>query len=493
MNFKLLARVLGLLLMMESLALLACTLFSFFEAGWESSASRALATATLTALCLGLLLVLVGRGKYERIPRREGVLIVGAGWMTSTLIGSIPFVLSEPGLSPAAAFFESASGLTTTGSTVISDLYAWPKGVLLWRAVSQWLGGLGILVLFVALLASLGAGTKSLFRNESSFEASETSHAKIRDTALLLWKLYLVMTVVCLLGLRALGMTWFDAVSHAFTCMSTGGFSNHNASIGYFSTWETGLAIELWLMFFMLLGSISFLVYVVILRRNWKRLRNEEEAKWYLIFILVAIVSIVAIKFVLGGRELWASLRGASFTVVSIVSSTGYGTEDFEQWPVGAHFIVLGLMLMGGCAGSTAGGAKVSRILLLVRAVHQEIVQAFRPNQVFRLQVNGNSINSQSRSQTVLFVALFWFIAIVSMMVVSVLETTNGVDFETTVAAVLTTLSNIGPGFGAVGPTDNFSHFGDATLVYLALLMVMGRLEIFAFLVLFVPAAWRRF
>ncbi|MDQ8189655.1 TrkH family potassium uptake protein [Roseibacillus persicicus] len=485
--------MLGLLLMMESLALLVCFLFAVFDVGIGDSSSFALGTATSTALLFGLLLVFFGRGKYDRIPRREGVLIVGVGWLASGVIGSIPFLLAEPGLTVAGAFFESVSGLTTTGSTVIADLSEWPRGILLWRSISQWLGGLGILVLFVALLSSLGAGTKSLFRNESSFEAAEVSNAKIRDTALLLWKIYLALTLVCLFGLKALGMSWFDAVSHAMTCLSTGGFSNHNESIGYFSGWRTGLAIEMWLTLFMLLGSISFLVYVVIIQRNWKRLRNEEEGKWYLILIVLSVIGIVAIKYVLGGRELGESFRGAIFTVVSIVSSTGYGTADFEQWPVGTHFIILGLMLMGGCAGSTAGGAKVSRVILLVRSVHQEIIQAFRPHQVFRLHVNGNSINDQSRAQTVLFVALFWFIAIVSMMVVAILETAHGVDFETTVAAVLTTLSNIGPGFGDVGPTDNFSHLRQPTQIYLALLMVMGRLEIFAFLVLFVPAAWRKF
>ena len=232
---------------------------------------------------------------------------------------------------------------------------------------------------------------------------------------------------------------------------------------------------------------------MVIINRNWKRLRREEEAKWFLILLGVAVVLIVGIKYFLGEHGLSESVRGALFTVVSIGSSTGYGTVDFELWPVGTHFIILGLMLMGGCAGSTAGGAKVSRIMLLVRSVHQEIVQAFRPHQVFRLHVNGNPINDQGRGQTVLFIALFWFIAIVSMMVVAILETAHGVDFETTVAAVLTTLSNIGPGFGEVGPTDTFSHFRQPTLVYFALLMVMGRLEIFAFLVLFVPAAWKKF
>lgn len=493
MNFRLFARVLGLLLMLESLALLACGLFGVFDAGVGDSATRALGYATFTALLVGLFLVYIGRGKFDRIPRREGVLIVGAGWLCSGVIGAIPYLFSEPGLSASGAFFESLSGLTTTGSTVITDLSLWPRSILLWRSLSQWFGGLGILVLFVALLASLGAGTKSLFRNESSFEASEASNAKIRDTAILLWRIYLVLTLVCILGLKALGMSWYDAVCHGFTCISTGGFSTHNQSIGYFSGWQTGLGIEMWLSLFMILGSISFLVYVVVLRRNWTRLRNEEEAKWYLILIAVAVAGVVAIKYVLGGRELLESIRGAVFTVVSVVSSTGYGTDDFEQWPVGTHFILLGLMLMGGCAGSTSGGFKVSRLLLFLRSVYQEIVQAFRPHQVFRLHVNGNPISEQSRSQTILFVALYWFIAFASMMVVAILETANDVDFETTVSSVLTTLSNIGPGFGEIGPTDTFANFREPTLVYFALLMVMGRLELFAFLVLFVPAAWKKY
>lgn len=492
-NFRLFARVLGLLVILESLALLACGIFAVVDGGIMDSASVALGSATFTALVVGGTLVIVGRGKFDRIPRREGVLIVGAGWLVSGAIGAVPFMIAEPGLSPGSAFFESLSGLTTTGSTVINDLSQWPSAILLWRSFSQWFGGLGILVLFVALLASLGAGTRSLFRNESSFEASEVSSAKIRDTAVLLWRIYVVLTLVCMLGLRGLGMSWFDAVNHAMTCVATGGFSTRNESIGYFSGWQTGLAIEMWLVFFMLLGSISFLIYVVILRRNWKRLRSEEEAKWYLILIALAVTGIVAIKHLLGGGDLLESTRGAVFSVVSVVSSTGYGTVDFEAWPVGTHFIMLGLMLVGGCAGSTAGGMKVSRLILLLRAIYQEIVQAFRPNRVFRMQVNGNPITDESRSQTVLFISLYFAVACLSMMVVAIIETANGVDFETIVSAILTSLSNIGPGYGAIGPTENFSGFREPTLVYLALLMVMGRLELFAFLVLFVPAAWKKF
>ena len=492
-NFRLFSRVLGLLLMLESLALFACALFGGFDAGMGDSATIALGVAALSALLSGATLAFLGRGKYDRIPRREAVLIVGAGWLLSGVIGSVPFILSDPGLPVGAAFFESVSGLTTTGSTVIADLSQWPRSILLWRALSQWFGGLGILVLFVALLSSLGAGTKSLFRNESSFEASEASHAKIRDTAVLLWRIYLLFTVVCMSGLKALGMTWFDAICHGFTCVSTGGFSTHNESISFFSNWETGLAIELWLILFMLLGSFSFLLYAVLLRRNFARLKRDEELKWYLTLITLAIGCVVAVNVVVGGHEVGAALRGGVFTVISIISSTGYGTMDFEQWPVVTHFIILGLMFVGGCSGSTSGGFKVSRLILILRSVYQEIVQAFRPHQVFRMQVNGNSINDQSRAQTVLFACLYLFIIFASTIVVSLLEVASEADFDTIASSVFATLSNMGPGLGDIGPTNNFSNFREPTLIYLGLLMVMGRLELFAFLVLFVPAAWKKY
>ena len=498
-NIRLLARVLGLLLVLQSFALGACTAFAAIDRVGSTSVTVALGISTSVAFMVGSVMAFLGRGQYDRIPRREGVLIVGLGWLCSGLVGALPFALAEPHLSLAAAFFEAISGLTTTGSTVIADLDEWPRPILLWRSLSQWLGGLGILVLFVALLSSLGTGTKSLFRNESSFEAAESSNAKIRDTAKLLWVIYVVLTLLCFAGLKGLGMTWFDAGCHAMTCLSTGGFSTHNESIGFFSQWRTGLAIELWLSLFMIIGSVSFLVYAVILRRNWDRLRSEEEARYYLGFILIAtaVVTLLQVFATSAGGEaswgFWESLRAAFFTVVSVGSSTGYGTVDFDAWPVAAHFLLLIVMIIGGCAGSTAGGMKVGRLLVLLRTIHHEVVQAFRPNQVMRTKVNGHSISQSSQSQTIIFVALYFTVALISMLVVSLLEGGKGIDFETTVSLVFTVLSNIGPGFSQVGPTQNFSEFGESTLIYLSFLMIMGRLELFAFLVLIFPSAWKRY
>lgn len=420
-------------------------------------------------------------------------MIVGLGWVLSGVFGAIPFVLGEPRLPPSAALFESVSGYTTTGSTVIADLSQWPRGILMWRSVMQWLGGLGILVLFVAILSTIGGGAKSLFRNESSFQPGEATTARIRDTALSLWKVYLSLTVVCLLGLKALGLSWFDAVAHAFTTVATGGFSPYDDSIAHFSSLANSLWIEIWLELFMLLGSTSFLIYVVIMRRDWARLRKLEEVRWYFLLVIVGILLVWAVGVWGGGHAVGETLRGAAFTTISIVSTTGYATADYELWPVGTHFVLLALMLIGGCAGSTSGGMKVSRLILLIRSASQEIVRAFRPNQILRMQVNGNPIDEVARGQTVLFVALFSLMALGSMVVVAIIETAHGIDFETAVAAVLSTFGNIGPGFGEVGPTDNFAHFRPTTHLFLSLLMVLGRLELYAVLVLFVPAVWKKY
>ena len=251
----------------------------------------------------------------------------------------------------------------------MEDITAWPRGLLLWRAVTQWLGGLGILVLFVAVLAYLGVGSKSLFRNESSFQTGEATTARIRDTALMLWRIYLLITLATVLGLKAMGLTWFNSIAHAFTAVSTGGFSPHNESIGHYSGWGNGWLIELWLTVIMAVCSMNFLIYVVIARRAWKRLRKEEDGRWFLGVCLVAILIVAGGIAIEGGGSFWQGLRESSFVVVSIASTTGFGTEDYENWPIYGQAILAALMVVGGCAGSTAGGMKISRMLVFMKTV----------------------------------------------------------------------------------------------------------------------------
>lgn len=494
MNLRILAKILGYLLVLESIAMAGCGVFAAIDpyAGSETGVEALLYSAGITAL-VGGVMMLCGLGKMHKIPRREGVVIVGLGWILSGVFGGLPYLLGEPGLDAAGAIFESVSGFTTTGSSVMTNIEAWSRGILMWRSVTQWLGGLGILVLFVALLSYLGVGTKSLFRNESSFQTSEVATARIRDTAVMLWRVYAGITAICILGLKLLGMTWYNAVSHSFAAVSTGGFSPHNLSVGYYYHWKNGWLIELWLSLFMIICSVSFLVWVVLLRRKWKRLRSEEEGKW---FFLLCFTSALLIAFgvqMQTGNGFWNALRDAWFIVVSIASTSGFGTADYESWPSYALILLGILMFIGGCSGSTAGGLKVSRLLVFLRTGRFEVVKAFRPNKVFPMHVNGNLLDAVARSQTVVFVALYAFIAMISTFVVGILEVTQEVDILTCIGAVLATLSNIGPGFGDVGPTENFAHLLPATKVFLSLLMILGRLELYAILCLFVPSLWKKY
>ena len=366
----------------------------------------------------------------------------------------------------------------------------------MWRSVTQWLGGMGILVLFVALLSYLGMGSKSLFRNESSFQTGEAYTARIRDTALTLWKLYLFVTLICIIGLLALGLTPYNAIAHAFTCVSTGGFSPHNQSIGHYSSWGNGWLIELWLSIFMIICSISFLVWVVVLRKRWQRLRKEEEGKLFILTFVVASVIIAWNLMEIGGEKqmgFWEALRNSWFNVLSVVSTTGYSTVDYAAWPGDTLVLLAALMILGGCSGSTSGGIKVSRFIVLLKTARFEIVRAFRPHQVSRVHVNGNPLGETERLQTLVFLALYAFIFVASCFVVSLLEVAHGMDMISAFGAVIATIFNIGPGFGSVGPAENFGHLAGTTKILLAMLMILGRLELYAILVLFMPSVWRKY
>lgn len=496
MNFRLVLRVIGVLLLLEALAMLGCGVFSLLDPddGGSGAAAALMRAAALTAGCGAAMAAAHGwKRAGRRIPRREAVMIVGLGWLLCGVFGGLPFVMGGPGMTWAGAFFESASGFTTTGSSVMTDIEAWPRGILLWRSVTQWLGGIGILVLFVAVLSYLGMGSKSLFQNESSFRGGESGIARIHDTALSLLRIYLFLSVTCAAGLRAMGLSWFNAACHSMAAVSTGGFSTHNKSVGHYSGWENGWMIELWITLVMFLCSLNFLLFVVLIRKNWKRLRDEDDARWLLGICLGFILLIACGRSWSGEAAFLQALRDASFIVVTIVSTTGFGTADYELWPAWSKVLLAVLMIVGGCAGSTAGGLKVGRLVVFLKSARHEIARAFRPNLVFRLTVNGNRINDDARARNMFFVAMYLAIGVAATAVVGFLEAGTDISLETCAGAVLATLSNIGPGFGAVGPTENFAHLREPTLAFLGWLMILGRLELFALLVLFFPSAWRKY
>ncbi len=496
MRIRVLARVLGILICFIGVAMAATTLYAWIDFHYfdnsekSASAFKPLLIATGITVFAGVAMFFSGSGRGEKrdLLRREAIIIVGLSWILCALFGALPFVLLEGGLNPVEAFFESMSGFTTTGASVMRDIESFPRSILLWRAVTQWLGGIGILVLFVAVLSFLGVGSRSLMQQESSLNISESTASRIGDTAMTLLKVYIGLTLLCGLGLWAMGMPAFDAVCHSFATLSTGGFSTKNASIGHYNH----LGMEVWLTVFMLLGSISFMLYVFIIQGKKKRIKAEEEARYYILLLVIAGIFVATNLAALStGMGFLQGLRESFFMIVSISSTTGFGTTDYDQWPAFSRIVLLVLMIIGGCAGSTAGGVKMNRIILFWKISTQELVRSYRPNQIFRLKLNGVAPDNKVLVQTSFFLANAFIVAGIAMMAVSALE--PDLDFVSVLGGVFGNLFNIGPGLGDLGPTDNYADLSSPTLLLMVMLMALGRLEFVAILVLFMPSLWKKY
>jgi trk system potassium uptake protein TrkH len=489
MDYRQLCRFLGLLLLLVAGSMAACLAYAVFDHEPGFAADRALGLSALVTAAAGGLLRWCGRGSSREILRREAIAIVGLGWTLSTLFGALPYVLSAPSLPPAAAIFESASGFTTTGASAIADVEVWPRGLLLWRATTQWLGGMGILVLFVAVLTMAGGGGgKSLFRRESSAKLSEGFAARMRDTAIRLWQIYLGISAVCCLGLVVLGMPVFDAVCHTFATISTGGFSTKNASIGHYQS----PAIEWWIILFMLLGAISFMLYAWLLAGRWNKWTQDEETRFYLALLAVVSLAVTgSLLYHLQATDPSTALRQAAFQVVSISTTTGFVTADYDKWSDFSRILIVAVMFIGGCAGSTAGGIKVGRFMVFFKNFRRQMIHTFRPNRIIPVRINGAPLTESFLAEVGFFLALVGFIVALGSLAMAVCE--PAFDLVSSFGAVVATLFNVGPGLGAVGPSCTFAGLGAASHLLLSVLMIMGRLEILAMLVLFVPALWRRY
>jgi len=493
MNYRIIAKTLGALAVILGFAMAACWSYAWFQAKLDPSpenlsASRAMALSAGITVGFGILIFLPGILCSEEVLRREAMIIVGLSWIQVSLLGMLPYLLCDPGLGFFDAFFESVSGFTTTGSTIMSDIESFPLALLLWRSVTQWLGGIGILVVFVAVLSFLGVGSRSLVQQESSINISDAGAARIRDLAFALLKVYLTLTAICLLGLWALGMPLFEAVCHAMCTIATGGFSPKNLSIGHYND----LGIELWIALFMFLSSIGFMLYIFALNKNWRRLKAEEEARYYLILLTVAIIAIALdLMFASTHFGYQRALHDGFFNVISLASTTGFADSDYAEWPLFSKMLLMVVMLIGGCAGSTAGGVKMNRVILFVKTARRELIQSFRPNQVFRTRLNGVAPDDRVFATTSFFIAMGFVMTGIACIAVSVLE--PQLNMISTIGCVLATLFNIGPGFDAVGPSQNFGFLNPPTKIVLSFLMILGRLEFFALLVLFVPSLWKRY
>lgn len=460
------------------------------------------------ALCGGALWALT-RQKDVMLGRKEALLLVATSWLLGAALSGVPYyawahwaedpTIDQAFLDPINCYFEAMSGLTTTGATVLSDIESVPPSLLLWRSLTHWFGGLGIVVLFVAVLPSLGAGGKKLFRVEAPGPTPEGVHPHIRETARVLWLVYVALTFAEVLALRVAGMSWHDSLCHTFATLATGGFSTNNASIaGYDSVW-----IDVIIIVFMVLAGINFGLYIHIMRARAKLVWQDTEFRCYMAMLIIgslivftAVMTQASIPLT-SGEELdtttGQTMREAVFTTVSVQTTTGFCTADFDQWPFIAKAVLLGLMFVGGSAGSTGGGIKVIRVWMTFKIMLGEIEKAFRPNVVRPLKIGGAAIDPDLKLATLAYVMGIFVLFIVGAILIMMIESAaaSDCDFVTASTASIATLCNIGPGLARVGTTQNYGWFSDWTKIVMILLMALGRLEVFAIIVLFMPTFWR--
>ncbi len=512
LELRVVIRQLGLLLLVLSALIGAVALFAVYDRLAGRSVDDADLRALLTAgfvgfLCGGSLFVVGRRTSLDLLGQREALLLVATSWLFGAAIAALPFWFwstlhgdtdnATHDFAPFVnCYFEAMSGLTTTGATVVQTIGTLPRSLLLWRALTQWLGGLGIVVLFVAVLPMLGIVSRRIYRVEAPGPSPEGVKPRIRDTARILWFIYLGLTVAEIVALRLCGMTWFNAVCHTFATLATGGFSTHDASIAGFPT----IGIHIVIIVFMILAGINFGLYHLLLQRQWRSVIKDPELRVYFAIILVATVIVTA--SLLGNSSSTASssdepasfanaLKHGFFQVVSIQTTTGFCSDDSDQWGFAAKATLLILMFIGASAGSTGGGIKVTRIMIAAKVLLAEIERVYRPKVVRPVKVGKATIEADLKLSTLVYLAGVVLLFAIGTILLMLLEAGNGVDITTAATASAATLNNVGPGFARVGATQNYAWFTAQSKIVMSILMLLGRLEMFTIIVLFSPRFWK--
>ncbi len=427
---------------------------------------------------------LLSRSGKQEISHREGFAIVGLGWVTVCLLGAVPYLFAGTFPNFLDAFFESSSGFTTTGATVLDDIEVLPKGILFWRSLTHWLGGMGIILFSMAILPMLGVGGMQLYRAEVPGPVPDRLKPRIRETAKTLWIVYLLISLVEAVLLMVGGMSLFDSVCHTFGTMATGGFSTRNASIGSYHSAYFDWVITI----FMMIAGANFALHYLFLKGRSRRYLHDPEFRFYL-FTILGITMVLTVLLRTETYATWsASLRYSFFQVVSILTTTGYTTADYEQWSRMAQFALFALMFFGGCAGSTGGSIKCIRILLLVKHAYKEIYHLIHPQAISPIKLGQESVPPDVMESVTAFFLLYVGIFLAASAFLSFL----GLDFVSALSAAAASLGNVGPGLGAVGPSQTYSAIVPAGKWVLIACMLLGRLEIFTLLVLFLPEFWKK-
>ena len=472
--------ILGYLLMIEAA-------FMFLSMGvaiiyGEGDAMGFLYSGVITLAAGGVLYLSTPRPK-KGIGKREGYIIVSMVWVVFSLFGSMPFLWTGAITNFTDAFFETISGFTTTGSSILNDIESLPHGILFWRSITQWMGGMGIIVLTIAILPILGIGGMQLFAAEVPGPAPDKLHPKIRETAKRLWAIYTFYTGLEAVLLWMGGMSFFDAICHAFTTMATGGYSTKQDSIAH---WDSPF-IHYTIIFFMILAGMNFTLSYFGMHLRFRKVFRDEELRWYIGFIILFALIVTIFLNINHRIETEPSIRNALFQVVSIMTTTGYVTADYLSWIPFLGYLILLLMFIGGSTGSTGGSIKIMRIVMVIKNSYYELKRLIHPHAVIPVRYNGHAVSSQILSNILAFISIYILIFAVSVIVMSSMVPT----METAMGSVATTLGNVGPGLGSVGPMDNFYHMPVFGKWYLSFLMLIGRLELFTVLILFTPSFWK--
>lgn len=502
-------RLLGFVLLVLSALIAGVGIFAVVDrlsgtALTDASDVAALWLSAFVGLLAGGLLYVTGRQMSAAFGQREALLLVAASWLFGAALAALPFRLWSIAYPDAAAahdfdsytncYFEAMSGLTTAGSTILQDIESVPRSLLLWRALTQWLGGVGIVVLFVAVFPTMGVGGRRLFRTESTGPAPEGVTSRIRDTARALWLIYGGLTVLGIVLLRIVGMGWFDASCHMFTALSSGGFGTRNASIAAFDS----SAIHIVLIAFMFFGSVNFGLYYRLVRGDWRSVISDTELRGYVLFLVTAILIVGGTAF---GSTYFTAYRAAEgtgrairdviFSVVSIGTTTGFATADYDQWGSTVQLTLLILMFACPCQGSTGGGLKMIRIVIAAKLCLAHLERTFRPQVVRSVKVGKSVIDEGIKLDTLVFILSFLAVYTIGSMLLMIFEADKGIDAMTAASAASATMNTTGPGFVRVGPTQNFAWLSDSSKWVLSALMVLGRLELFPLIALFSPRFWK--
>lgn len=480
MNYGIVLNLLGSILILESVLMLPSLGISMFTGQGDK---YGFIIAILITGIIGFILTRT-KSRNRHINAKEGLAIVALGWLLISIFGALPLYISGSTPTYIDALFEIISGFTTTGATVIDNVEILPMGILFWRSFTHWIGGMGILVFTLALLPALGIGGFQILKAESPGPITGKIAPRIKDTAKILYITYFTITIIQVMFLKFGGMSLFESFVYTFGTVGTGGFATKNASVGAYNSTYIHLVIGS----FMVLSGVNFSIYYSIYKRKWRDIIADEELRLYFIIVSLGVILIALNLIKTSNESIGLAFRDSFFQVGSIITTTGYSTADFDIWPTFSKAILFLLMFIGGSAGSTAGGMKVIRILVIFKVIKREILKTFHPRAVIPVKLNGKSLHNETIASIYSFTGLYVVIFALSTIIVSL----EGVDLVSAASSVAATLGNIGPGLNFVGPTRTFNGYGQITKIFLSFLMLLGRLELFTIIALLAPKNWRR-